>query len=109
MADDLAKAARDLAVLSSADRRAILAALEPEERLRIEAAMRDAPTTTSSASEPLHSPWFDGLQGSSGVTASARAALADAARPGPAVDARSTGRSFMQAAGGLLSTAGLRR
>jgi hypothetical protein len=109
MADDLAKAARDLAVLSGADRRAILAALKPEERLRIEAAMRGAPTPAASASEPLHSPWFEGLQESSEVTAAARAALASASHPAPAIDARSTGRSLMQAAGGLLSTAGLRR
>lgn len=109
MADDLAKAARDLAVLSSADRRAILAALKPEERLRIEAVMRGAPTASATASEPLHSPWFERLHESSEVTAAARAALASASRPDPALDVRSTGRSLMQAAGGLLSTAGLRR
>lgn len=109
MADDLAKAARDLAVLSGADRRAILAALKPEERVRIEAAMRGAATTTPSVSEPLHSLWFEGLKESSEVTAAAQAALASVSQPDPAIDVRSKGRSLMQAAGGLLSAAGTRR
>ena len=109
MPDDLASLARDLSALPRADRNAVLAALDPSERRLVEAAMRGAPLVRAS-DVPLHSTWFEGLFVSEDVTAAARAALAAAQPSMPAAEpVRVPGRTLMQAAGGLLAQASLRR
>lgn len=113
-ADRLSAVARDLTLLAGGDRRAILAALGRDDRDRVIAAMRGgrAPATSEPRATP-HSAWLEQLiatarrgDGSS-LTAAARNALLDAAdRDGaPAVATRASGRSLLQAAGGLFASA----
>lgn len=108
-ADPLSLLARDLAALAGADRRAILAGLDPEERERVRAAMQGHRPPPRPAAPGRHSEWFEALtiaarQGEGGMTAAARAALI-AARDGSgeAVAPRGPGRTLLQAAGGLLA------
>lgn len=105
MADALARAASDLALLLRADRDIILGALSAAERRRVQAAMRAVPPPDAAP----HSPWFHALRASDAVTPAARAALAPS---GPveksSPPAHRPGRSLLQAAGELL-TAGMRR
>ena len=108
MPDDLASAVVDLAILPRADRVAILAALSPDERRVVEAAMRGSPPPVPGVA-PLHSAWFDGLPTADHVTPAALAALAVAPQAEFTAEPGRPGRSLMQAAGGLLAQAGLRR
>lgn len=107
MPDDFASLARDLAALPRADRQAVLAALDPDERRMVESAMRGAAPVRPEA-EPAHSAWFQRLLESDQVTAAARAALVQATDPIPE-PARMPGRTLLQAAGGLLAQARMRR
>jgi hypothetical protein len=113
----LASIARDLAALGARDRRAILKALEPQDRARITAAMRsDAPAAVPAVTPAAsaHSPWFNDLiaaaSSESGwpMTPAARGALLDAGNQTVRKAPRATGRSLLQAAGGLLAPAKLR-
>ncbi len=115
-ADPLITVARDLAALAGADRRAILAGLDPVDREQVRAAMRGhRPVPAPRPTVPgRHSEWFEALtnaarQGEGAMTAAARAALIDARDgSGEPVVSRVPGRTLLQAAGGLL-TAGKTR
>lgn len=108
-ADPLSLLARDLAALAGADRRAILAGLDSEERDRVRAAMQGHRPPPRPAAPGRHSEWFEALtiaarQGEGGMTAAARAALIEARDgSGEAVASRVPGRTLLQAAGGLLA------
>lgn len=114
--DALETVARELAALAGGDRRAILSALDPDDRARILAMLRDprAPNRTPAVSkEGTHSAWFDRLtasaaDGSNGaMTAAARAALIEAIAASPRTS-RVAGRSLLEAASGLLGSARVR-
>lgn len=106
--------ARDLSALSGRDRRAILAALDSEERDWVRAAMRgrvEPAARIAQAGGAIHSPWMVGLIAAATatddqrMTAAARTALLDAAGRTGAGAPRQPGRSLLQAAGGLLGQA----
>jgi len=105
--------ALELAALAGGDRRAILSALEPDERARLLAILRQPAAvdrTPASPGEGTHSAWFDRLMANAAdgsnraMTTAARTALIDAATTRPRA-ARVPGRSLLEAAGGLLGGA----
>ena len=108
--DRLSAVARDLGALAAADRRAILAALDPDDRERLRRAMQGQ--LPQAAPRPMapngYSSWFDELvaaarNGDDRMTAAARGALLDAlGANGEAGQPRVAGRSLLQAASGLL-------
>lgn len=109
--DPLRAVARDLAVLSASDRRAILAALGDEERERLRAAMRgNLPPAIASRREEQarHSPWVADLLAAAErgddtrMTPAARSALLEAVQQTRGVAAPAASRSLLQAASGLL-------
>lgn len=109
--DPVTLVARELAALGYRDRRAILGALDPEDRARIDATLRgrtDGAARTPVATTSTHSAWFDDLLGMARngdvatMTHTARAALLDAAGVSP-TPPRGPGRSLLEAAGGLLA------
>lgn len=111
--DGLKMVARELAALAGGDRRAILGALDSDDRARLLAILRQPEAVDKRPASPgdsAHSAWFDRLlasaaDGSNGaMTAAARAALIDAAATRPRA-ARAPGRSLLEAAGGLLGGA----
>jgi hypothetical protein len=110
-ADTLSAVARDLAALAGADRRAILAGLDSDDRHRLRAAMRGhGPVPPPRPAVPgRHSDWFEALMaaarnGEDRMTVVARAALLDAqGLDGPGIAPRVPGRTLLQAAGGLLA------
>lgn len=108
-ADPLTVIARDLAALAGSDRRAILAGLGPDERDRLQAAMRgQRPAAPPRPAAPgSHSEWFGTLiaaarNGEGTMTPAARAALLDGLGDTNAAP-RVAGRTLLQAAGGLLA------
>jgi len=107
MPADAAAVARDFALLSGRDRRAILAALDRDERTRLNAILRGGPGPTREPAGTRHSMWFSALAAtardpqSDGSTPAARAALLDALG-NDETSARVPGRTLLQAAGGLL-------
>ena len=110
-ADPLSAAARDLAALAGADRRAILAGLDSADRDRLRAAMRGhrpVPPPRPAVSG-RYSDWFEALaaaarNGDDSMTTAARTALTDAlGADGDATASRLPGRTLLQAAGGLLA------
>lgn len=113
MPDTLGAVARDLAVLSGRDRRAILQALDADDRATVRAVMRGtAPAAANPAGvATLHSPWVEQLaadarNGDDGrMTGAARAALLEALDRSRVAPVRPSGRSLLQAAGGLLGQA----
>jgi len=107
-ADPLALVARDLSALAGADRRAILAGLDPDDRERVRAALRGHRPPPRPAAPGRHSEWLEALvnaarQGEGGMTAAARAALIEARDGSGEAAPRVPGRTLLQAAGGLLA------
>lgn len=109
--DMLSVVAQELAVLPSGDRRAILQALNGDDRERLCAAMRggkSADATAARANQSRHSPRIEDLIAAATtgddarMTGAARAALLDAVGQPRTAGIRPAGRSLMQAAGGLL-------
>jgi hypothetical protein len=109
--DMLDAVARELAVLPSGDRRAILQAFDAGDRDRLRAAMRgsrSAMTGTNATSRSRHSAWVENLIEGAGsaaddrMTGATRAALLEAVGQPQTGTARPAGRSLLQAAGGLL-------
>lgn len=115
--DALRTVARELAALAGADRRAILGALDADDRSRILAMLRErdpVDRTAVPAGNGVHSAWFEGLIASAGggsgttMTVAARTALIDAIGSNRSALSRGPGRSLLEAAGGLLGSARVR-
>lgn len=109
--DSLSALARDLSTLAGADRRAILAGLDPADRDQLRAAMRGrrlVPPPRPPA-PGRHSDWFEALTAAArhdegDMTTAARAALIHVRNAdGDATPPRVPGRTLLQAAGGLLA------
>lgn len=112
-ADRLLPVARDLALLAGRDRRAILAALAPEDRERVLRTMRGRHQASPAPRRTPHSLWLETLVDEARrkvrpmLTAAARTALLDVAdRDGSAAaSSRPPGRTLLHAAGSLLAPA----
>lgn len=112
----LAAVARELTALAASDRRAVLRALDPDERrLVADAIRRPEAAMRASAGTVLHSAWMERLLATATAgtddgrtTTATRASLLQAAGRAPAAHPRQAGRSLLQAAGGLLGQALIR-
>lgn len=109
--DPLGAVAHDLAALAKRDQRMILRAFDAEDRSRLLAAMRGGPSPIPGADHATgssYSPWFEALIAAAmdadddRLTSATRATLLQVIGRSRPAATRPTGRSLLQAAGGLL-------